>query len=526
MSFKKFGATSIVSVLSFASLLGLSFPSIAHANPSVCAWIGPNNGNFSTAANWSGCNSGAPTSADSLVFTNTGNTSVQTVNDDIIGLSIASFVFNGINSSNGFRITGDPFQSTGGIYDYTDTSTGNVITNPVSAYGAVTIYADNIAGLTIGALGGAGNVIVDGGQSVILQDLSGFTGTLDTGDSTIDLAPPNTNTMTSSGSIEIYGEGLLKLQNSTDSRNSFAPENFDIPISLGSTNSNDVALDLSNATGGEEDDLTGPVTLTSNVTISSDADYSMNITGPIYFGGYSLASENPGVVSVSVSADTTNVSIHPVIGKNVVFVNDGYIGTTTVDNGGLLKGNGDDLNTTINAGGEVAPGHSPGCLYINGDFTSAGTDTVDIQSPGMTACTDYDQIVVYGAVNLTGSTLNTVFLNGFTPSAGQSFEIINNQGTGPITGIFNGLPEGSVFSVGSSKLMITYTGGTGNDVVLKVVSPATTVTAAASASTPSTPNTGFTVQHKNPVLTVLGYSFAAAAVLLLARRLNKAAAKK
>jgi hypothetical protein len=126
----------------------------------------------------------------------------------------------------------------------------------------VTIFTDDIVGLTIDALGGSGTVVVSGGQTVTFQDLSGFTGTLDTGDSTIVLAPPNTNTMTSSGSIDIYGEGLLKLLNSTDSRNSFAPEAFDIPITLGSTNSNDVALDLSNATGGEQDDLTARVTLT------------------------------------------------------------------------------------------------------------------------------------------------------------------------------------------------------------------------------------------------------------------------
>jgi hypothetical protein len=252
----------------------------------------------------------------------------------------------------------------------------------------------------------------------------------------------------------------------------------------------------------------------------------MNITGPIYFGGYSLASENPGVVSVNVAADTINDSVNPVIGKNVVFVNDGYVGTTTVDNGGLLKGNGNVNNTTINAGGGVAPGHSPGCLYINGNFTSAGTDTVDIQSPGMTACTDYDQIVVHGAVNVTGSTLNTVFLNGFTPAAGQSFDIIKNQGTGPITGIFNGLPEGSVFSIDGIKLEITYKGGAGNDVVLKVVSPATTVTAAVSIVTPSTPNTGFNVHHENPVLPIIVFSLAAGVMCLLARRLNKAIPKK
>ena len=162
----------------------------------------------------------------------------------------------------------------------------------------------------------------------------------------------------------------------------------------------------------------------------------------------------------------------------------------------------------------MAPGHSPGCLTVNGNLTTAGTDTVDIQTPGNTACTDFSQLVVTGNVNLTGSTLSTVFLNSFTPTVGQSFEIINNEGTNAVTGTFNGLPEGTVFAVGSTHLKITYKGGSGNDVVLTVV------------NLPTTPNTGFGLSSFNPLLPLAGFTFAAAAVYFLARRSNKTTARK
>ena len=50
---------------------------------------------------------------------------------------------------------------------------------------------------------------------------------------------------------------------------------------------------------------------------------------------------------------------------------------------------------------------------------------------------------------------------GFEPPVGSSFEIITNTGSTPITGTFNGLAEGAVFTQGGYQFQITYQGGTG-----------------------------------------------------------------
>src|SRR5205823_3488739 len=77
----------------------------------------------------------------------------------------------------------------------------------------------------------------------------------------------------------------------------------------------------------------------------------------------------------------------------------------------------------------------------------------------------YDQLKVNGTVNLNNATL-IVSLN-FMPTTGNTFTILDNDGTDPIPTTFNGRPEGSTFTVGTWQFTITYRGGTNNnDVVL------------------------------------------------------------
>src|SRR6202044_3450652 len=80
---------------------------------------------------------------------------------------------------------------------------------------------------------------------------------------------------------------------------------------------------------------------------------------------------------------------------------------------------------------------------------------------------------VTGSVTLAGALLDINTL-AFVPAIGDTFTIINNQGTDPISGTFFGLPQGATFTADDSlgnpeNLQISYTGGTGNDVTLSVI---------------------------------------------------------
>ena len=113
-------------------------------------------------------------------------------------------------------------------------------------------------------------------------------------------------------------------------------------------------------------------------------------------------------------------------------------------------------------------------------FQSGSSLNVEIggAAPGNTAG-DHDQLVVTGAVTIAeNATLNFLLVGGFTPEIGQTFTLVNNDGTTPTdhTGSFAGLPEGAVIEnfLGSDlNAVVSYHGGDGNDITLKVVSPNT-----------------------------------------------------
>ena len=53
-----------------------------------------------------------------------------------------------------------------------------------------------------------------------------------------------------------------------------------------------------------------------------------------------------------------------------------------------------------------------------------------------------------------------------TPAIGDTFTIINNDGSDAVTGTFDGLAQGATITDGNVTFTISYTGGNGNDVVL------------------------------------------------------------
>src|SRR5665213_2894628 len=84
-------------VLTLSSLLTIGVPMAAAAGPYTCTWTGAGtDANFSTAANWSGCNSAAPVAGDNdnLVFDNSSAaTSFGDPNNDISGLNVTSITW-------------------------------------------------------------------------------------------------------------------------------------------------------------------------------------------------------------------------------------------------------------------------------------------------------------------------------------------------------------------------------------------------------------------------------------------------
>ena len=69
-------------------------------------------------------------------------------------------------------------------------------------------------------------------------------------------------------------------------------------------------------------------------------------------------------------------------------------------------------------------------------------------------------------MSLGSATLNLSLVDGFTPSHGDVFTVINNETADPVNGIFAGLPEGATFDAAGAVWQISYVGGAGQEVTL------------------------------------------------------------
>ena len=124
-------------------------------------------------------------------------------------------------------------------------------------------------------------------------------------------------------------------------------------------------------------------------------------------------------------------------------------------------------------GAVLDPGPVNNQLNTNNIEFRAGSQ-FNVAIAGAVPGTQFDQLNVTGTVNLTSAELVTSL--SALPTPGQSYVIVNNDGSDPVTGRFAGLPEGTVFDApfndrmggaGTRSLSITYFGGDGNDVELR-----------------------------------------------------------
>ena len=148
--------------------------------------------------------------------------------------------------------------------------------------------------------------------------------------------------------------------------------------------------------------------------------------------------------------------------------------TTTVQDGATISGSGSLGSLTVNAGGSVNPGNSPGVLTVNGAYNQAGTLVAEIT--GLTAGTQHDQLIVNGSVNLSGE-LNVQFSGLTSYALNDTIFLILNDESDAVSGTFFGLNQGDVAATyGGWDWVISYNANSntssfsgGNDVALRAI---------------------------------------------------------
>jgi len=96
-------------------------------------------------------------------------------------------------------------------------------------------------------------------------------------------------------------------------------------------------------------------------------------------------------------------------------------GGSVFGNGGTLSGNTKLNGGTFNIGDAAL---TAGSESITGTYTQSSGGALDIDIGGTTAGRQFDTLTVSGAATLNG-TLNLDLINGFVPTIGSMFDILN-----------------------------------------------------------------------------------------------------
>jgi MYXO-CTERM domain-containing protein len=140
------------------------------------------------------------------------------------------------------------------------------------------------------------------------------------------------------------------------------------------------------------------------LTINASANARIDINNRVNLNGNALTITGAGTVSINNNLDSGTAG--------AVANTSRLLGSGTI-NGSL----------TNNSGGVVSPGNSPGTMSVDGTFSQAEGATLLIELGG-TGAGAFDKLNVGGALT-AGGTLDVDLINGFTPAAGNAFDILD-----------------------------------------------------------------------------------------------------
>ena len=354
-----------------------------------------------------------------------------------------------VNSGSVTVGTGNTLNLTNQATGITDVSAGSTLTvkgtlkagsaNGLAKLGSVegTLNLEN--GQTTADTPGGGTLTVASGGSLVLNNSGTTLTTLtvngalsDSGNVTLN---PGATLNLTQGMSQLAG-GLF-LQNGKTT--SITPSGGTMTLKAGST------LVVQEASG---------LTVNGNLTNNSTSFETGSGTGNkvTVSGGFT----NSGSLLLFGTADTLTVTktLTNNAGATLQMANSGQVANiNTLSNSG-----------TFNIGG--------GTANIN-TLSNSGTGVLDISIGGTTIGTQFGHFTITGAAGLKGA-LNVAEINGFTPTVGETFDIMNFASKAGIFSSCNGQSGGTTCSINSTEhFMVEYDT---TDVTLKVVPGASSVT--------------------------------------------------
>lgn len=239
--------------------------------------------------------------------------------------------------------------------------------------------------------------------------------------------------------------------------------------------------------------LEGAGGVISNAAFDGLRDFTVNQSANTSFAGVitgNLSLVKQGAGSLQLLGAHSFTGTVTVAGGTLdlgsTFVNGSVLAPVTVQSGAKLAGFGSAGTISVAAGGQIAPGGPIGSLTANALTLENGTQAA-FDLNGITAVSEYDQLIISGPVTLNG-TIDLSLSLGFDPADFvDSFVLISNLGGAPIggTGKFsylgNVLDDGEAFTVAgvfTQIFVIDYNAGVGGDDVVLAAIPEPSATLA------------------------------------------------
>jgi outer membrane autotransporter protein len=289
-----------------------------------------------------------------------------------------------------------------------NTATGQIIGATIGLQ--MSAVAGDISVENAGSISGASGMTAETADGSISVDNTGtITATSGTGVAlTGDAA-----TLTNSGTITASGGNAVTL--TADTSRLVLKDGSSITGNVVASGDATLQLDFSNATTLDVSDIGDTAQYQGFDTVAATG------SGVLTLDGTSLYS---GLVSLT--------------GGNVVVDGDLRYAQFLVGTGVQLSGTGSVGDLTVGDGGSVAPGHSPGTLYVYGDlsFLSGSTYVADLTTSGLS-----DNIVVSGDVTIAANTTLSVANLRVANPLTTFYELVTLTGSGTVTGSFTTLRD-------------------------------------------------------------------------------------
>ncbi len=162
----------------------------------------------------------------------------------------------------------------------------------------------------------------------------------------------------------------------------------------------------------------------TTMAVQNGATFDSGVNATIGGAGDDTVVTVTGTDSAWTLHGTGNLTIGD---KGSLLVMDGGTVTSTsitVGTNGLLNGQGGNIvGNVFNNGGTVTPGDATGVMRITGNYAQR-SGVLLFEIDGL-APSQFDHLLISGLADLTGGSIDIMFGAGFTPAAGESFDLLS-----------------------------------------------------------------------------------------------------